>query len=66
MSFEFLVANIWSSLVDFVNGISRKLWVCGTVLRFFYWKNGPINGGFMVKNGNNGTVFDFFVLAACQ
>ena len=42
-------------------------WFClfhnlgGTVLRFFYWKNGPGNGGFLVKNGRCGTVLHFFL-----
>ncbi len=28
---------------------------------FFYWKNGPRNDGFLVENGNNGTVLRFFL-----
>ena len=38
--------------------IEMRLW---DSFAFFYWKNGPINGGFLVQNGNNGTVFDFFL-----
>ena len=28
---------------------------------FFYWKNGPGNDGFLVKNGSFGTVLRFFL-----
>ena len=28
---------------------------------FFFWKNGPRNGGLMVKNGSFGTVLRFFL-----
>jgi len=28
---------------------------------FFYWKNGPGNDGFLVKNGTFGTVLRFFL-----
>ena len=33
----------------------------GTVFYFFSGKNGPINGGFLVENGTDGTVLRFFV-----
>ena len=33
---------------------------------FFYWKNGPRNRRFMVKNGTFGTVLRFFQKIECN
>ena len=37
-----------------------KKWDGWDSFLFFYWKNGPRNGSFMVENGSGGTVLRFF------
>ena len=37
-----------------------KKWDGWDSFLFFYWKNGPRNGSFMVENGSIGTVLRFF------
>ena len=41
--------------------LTQEIWVgAWDSFAFFFWKNGPRNGGLMVKNGSFGTVLRFF------
>ena len=42
--------------------LTQEIWVgVWDSFAFFFWKNGPRNGGFLVKNGTFGTVLRFFL-----
>ena len=41
--------------------LTQEIWAdAWDSFAFFYWKNGPGNDGFLVKNGSFGTVLRFF------
>ena len=43
--------------------LTQEIWAdAWDSFAFFYWKNGPGNGCFMVENGSIGTFYVFFPL----